>query len=74
MPDAEILGDHAAAVPIQEPPAPRRRLRGPIQQKIDLFFVDRRGGQRDHDEPVYNGQGQARRRSVRPGTMLNMVA
>lgn len=74
MSDAEILADNPAAAPVAEPPAPRRRLRGPIQQKIDLFFVERRQGQRGQESPVYDGQGQARRHAVRPGTMLNMVA
>lgn len=74
MADAHMRAEDASAFPTSEPPAARRRLRGPIQQKIDLFFVDRRDLSRDREDPVYNGQGQPRRRPVRPGTMLNMVA
>lgn len=74
MADAGMKADDATTFPAAEPPVSRRRLRGPIQQTIDLFFVDRRGTGRDHEDPVYDGQGQPKRRPTRPGTMLNMVA
>ena len=67
-----MRADDATAFSTAEPPAARRRLRGPIQQTVDLFFVDRRLN-RDHDNPVYDGQGQPRRRPTRPGSMLNMT-
>lgn len=74
MAEADVRLDDPAAIPVAEPPAPRRRLRGPVQQTIDLFFVDRRGPGREHEDPGYTEQGQPRRRTVRPGSMLNMVA
>ena len=74
MADAQVRADETTAFPVPEPPAPRRRLRAPIQQTIDLFFVDRRGTGRDQHHPVYDEQGQPRRPVARPGSMLNMVA
>jgi hypothetical protein len=73
MAEAQMRTDDATTFPTAEPPAARRRLRGPIQQTIDLFFVDRRSTSRDHDDPVYDDQGQPKRRSTRPGSMLNMI-
>jgi len=73
MADAQVATEDATAVPVAEPPAGRRRLRGPIQQTIDLFFVDRRDGGKDRDVPVYDGQGQTRRRPARPGSMFSAV-
>jgi len=74
MAEAQVRADDATTFPTAEPPAARRRLRGPIQQTIDLFFVDRHGRSPNHDDPVYNDQGQPKRRPTRPGSMLNMVA
>jgi hypothetical protein len=71
--ETELRADDSTAFALPEPPAARRRLRGPIQQTIDLFFVDRRADSRDHEDPVYDGQGQPKRRPTRPGSMLNMI-
>ena len=74
MPDAGLTAEDFGAVPTPEPPAARRRLRVPVPQTIDLLFVDRQGRSRNQEVPVYDGQGQPKRRLARPGTMLNMVA
>ncbi|MBE2215963.1 MAG: hypothetical protein IAE82_18970 [Opitutaceae bacterium] len=74
MAEAQMRADDATTFSTAEPPVARRRLRGPIQQSIDLFFVDRRGTSRDLDNPVYDPQGQPKRRPARPGAMLNLIA
>lgn len=74
MADVAQTAEDSAAIPVQEPPLGRRRLRVPVQQTIDLFYVDRQGRNRGAEAPVYDGQGQPKRRVARPGTMLNMVA